>query len=319
VRHVRMLGLCLVAVFAVSAVFAASAMAKKDPWSLETWGQYKYCPYELTEEEKYAVVNCVYGRTNGGKEGGEFKYGKISVRLNKPIVIQVGLKGAGANTVAYPASNGESLVDAEPEKVVGGLKVISSKIMKEAEWPEALVEAFEAAKHNKEINKATVTVEMASNTCFEIIGCVSSQNLLNREGAAFILTLKVTLHNAWLESLGGGPCTIGSDEHPIEQNLTDETPGWLASLQFGPGYYQVEAISQLVDIHWHIKQESGASGCGNEEWESYIDKALNLALEIESSDGSELENTTGLTWLTGHLYVASAKAVRTKGVESGEL
>jgi hypothetical protein len=313
VRHVRMLGLCLVAVFAVSAVFAASALAKKDPWTVETWGQYKYCPYDLEEEGKYIVTNCVYGRTNGGKEGGEFKYGRVSVKLNKPIVIQVGFKGSGENIQAYPATNGESLEDPEPEKVVGGLKVITSRIMKEAEWPEALVAAFEAARHNKELNKATVKVEMAGNSCFEILGCVNSANLINRKGTAFVLSLKVTLYNAWLESLGGGPCTIGSDEHPIEQHLTSESPGWLQEVIFSKDFTRVESISQLVDLTWHISPESAASGCGNEEWEGYIDHALNIALEVNN------ENTVGLTWLTGHLYVGSAKGVRTKGVESGEI
>jgi hypothetical protein len=311
VRHVRMLGLCLVAVFAVSAVFAASALAKKDPYTLNTWGQYKDCPYEYLTEIEAKQDFCIYGRTNGGKEGGEFKYGEVSVLLNKPIVIQVAISGKVSELKTWPATDGKSL-ESGPEKIVKGIGTITSRDMEQAEWPESLIEAFKAAKHNGE-GKAYVTIEMASNKCFEVVACVNATNLLNEEGYAFHLYLKVTVHNAFLESLSESPCTIGSDEYPIEQNLTDEAPGYLASLELSESFAQIEAKTMLVDLNWHINPESGASGCGGPEYEGYIDAALNAALHVGEAE------RTGITWLTGDLHEANIKKLLTEGFESGEL
>jgi hypothetical protein len=314
VRHVRMLGLCLVAVFAVSAVFAASALAKKDPYNVNTWGQYKYCPWE--DEE---LTDCFYGRTNGGKEGGEFQYGRIRVALNKPIVIQGGYKGFGSEIEVSPAVNGgETLEDQEPEKIIKGLKTITSQIQEEAKWPQALIESFAAAQQAKE-TKATLTVEMAGNECFEVPGCLSTGNLLFEKGTAFRLALKTTIHNPWLESLGGGPCTIGSDEHPIEQHLTSEGAGYVEHFFANEEFTNLELHNtKIVDTAWHIKQVSGASGCGNAEWEPYLDKALNLALEIETANGKERESKKGITWLIGDMHDAATSAVE-EAAENGEV
>jgi hypothetical protein len=316
VRHVRMLGLCLVAVFAVSAVFAGSALAKKDPYNVNTWGQYKYCPYENTE-----LTDCFYGRTNGGKEGGEFMYGQVRVLLNKPIVIQGGYKGFGEEVEVSPAVNGgETLEDPEPEKIVKGLKTITPLIQEQAKWPQALMESYATAAANKETNHASLTVEMAGNECFEVPGCLNTGNLLFEEGTAFRLALKTTIHNAWLESLGGGPCTIGSDEHPIEQHLTSEGAGYVEGFHNNQEFTNLELYgTKLVDTTWHIYQASGASGCGNAEWESYIDKALNILLHVETPGGHEPEaNKSGITWLTGNLHDANRKAVA-KAAENGEV
>jgi hypothetical protein len=321
VRHVRMLGLCLVAVFAVSAVFAASALAAKDPWSVNTWGQFKHCPYENTEPE---VKDCFYGRTEGGKEGGEFQYGRITVKLKHPVVIQGAFKRNHElgllEVLPELKEGGETLEDTEPEPIVKGLKVITPAIQEEAEWPAALMESYAAAKSAKTLNKASVKIEMAGNECYEVPGCLNTEHLLEEEGEAFRLSLKVTVHNAWLESLGGGPCTIGSDENPIKQLLTSGEFGRPGEVTFNETFTVTSvANSKLVDTSWHIPKAAGATGCGNAEWESYIDKAMNIALEVEDSEGEEWINKTGLTWLKGDLYDGVKKAVAKLGVESGEL
>jgi hypothetical protein len=67
VRHLRILGMCMVAVFAIAAVTAAGASAEKLP----AWGQ---CEASETHEGKYADPGCiepvkkVYGKTTGGYE-----------------------------------------------------------------------------------------------------------------------------------------------------------------------------------------------------------------------------------------------------------
>ena len=66
VRHVRMLGLCLVAVFALSAIAAGPTLAAKAPEV--PWAFYEDCPYENPEVEE-----CFAGITNGGAKGGFFQ------------------------------------------------------------------------------------------------------------------------------------------------------------------------------------------------------------------------------------------------------
>jgi hypothetical protein len=302
VRHVRMLGLCLVAVFVVSAVFAASSLATKNPYSNETYTQYKYCPYENEE-----LTDCVMGRTNGGKEGGEFKYGSVRVKLNRPIILQGGFKGAGNSIEVYPAVNGGESLESGEETVVKGLKTLTPRIQELAKWPQALMESFQTAKQNREI-KVLAQIEEAGNECFEVPGCLNTTHLLEQKGTAFRLALKVKLTSAWLEKLGGGPCMIGSDEYPVKQELTTGEAGRVGPPQFNEEFTATSVESELVDLHWHISQASGAHGCGpsteenGKTWEEYIDKALNLALEIENSSGQERTQVTGITWLQGVLY-----------------
>src|SRR5690348_7977005 len=90
VRHVRMriLGIGLLAALFVSAIGAGSAVAAKDPYTVNTLAQFAHCPY-MDE----TLTDCIYGRTAGGSEGGYFQYGHVFVALKKPVVIQLGEKG----------------------------------------------------------------------------------------------------------------------------------------------------------------------------------------------------------------------------------
>jgi hypothetical protein len=303
VRHVRtrILGIGLLVALFAGAFGASSALAAKDPYSVNTWGQYKDCPYENPEIEE-----CFYGRTNGGAEGGEFQYGHIRVLLSKPIVIQGGAKFNENNEQEVkPAVNGGETLESPELKVVKGLNVITPKVQTEAEWPTALKESFNAAKKAKE-TQAFVKIEMAGNECFEVPGCLNTEAIVNEEGIAFRLSLKVKVTSPWLEKLGGGPCYIGSDEHPIKQNLTTETAGNFGEgIEFNaPEYNNVEIFnSELVDTHWHIEPASGPNGCGGPEYESYIDGALGNLLEINRAD------KTGITWLKGNLHDANSHKV----------
>lgn len=313
----RILGLGLLVALVASAIGAGSALAAKDPGSnVETFVEYKYCPYEDP-----AITDCVYGRTNGGSGGGEFKYGKVTVKLSKPVIIQVGYKGVNPTTEASPAVGAPSL-ESGAEPIVGGLKVITKKIQEQAGWPEALKTAFAEAVKNKE-TKATVNIEMAGNECFEVPGCLNTENLIFEEGSAFRLALKVKVVNSWLEKLGGN-CQIGSDENPIKQNLTSSGVGRAGDVTFNGNFTNIKIEgSQLIDTSWHIPVVAGANGCGNAEWESYINKALNLALEVEGAPeipgnpGFERASKTGLTWLEGNLHDANADEVL-KRHEEGE-
>jgi hypothetical protein len=307
-----MVVVCCIAATAISAIGAGSALAKKDPFNSGTWAQYANCPYQNPE-----INDCVYGRTSGGSGGGEFKYGHLSVKLNKPVVIQVGFHGAGETIEVYPPTSGSAL-EAPELAVAKGLAVITPKIQGEAEWPQALKESFTAAKKAHEF-KTNVKIEMAGNSCFETPGCLNVENLIGESGDAFKLPLKVRVINSWLEKLGG-TCVIGSDEHPIVQDLTSSGPGRVGEVSFNNAFTNLDlANGQLVDLNWHITREEAAHGCGG-EFETFVDKAINIALEVEDGAGEELTRKTGITVLTGDLLDGGAQeGVVTEGKESGEI
>ncbi len=306
-RHVRMLGICLIAAVAMSAIGAGSALAK-DPYTQNTWGQYKYCPYEKPYSE---VTDCFAGITAGGSKGGFFEYGHVKVSLNKSIVLQGGFKGAGSEIEVVPAINGGETLEAPELKVSGGIGLFNKQIQQSAEWPAALTQSWKEAKKNKE-NTVFAKIEMAGNECFEVPGCLDTENLLFEEGIAFRLALKVKVTGPWLEKLGGGPCLIGSDEHPVKQNLTSEGAGRSGQLFFSEQFTNLELKgSKLVDLGWHIEEASAPKGCGG-EYETYVDNALSDVLEISP-------HRTGITVLQGNLHDAAKEAVATEGVESGEL
>jgi hypothetical protein len=312
VRHVRMLWLCLAAVFAVAAVAATSASAKKDPYNPNTVEQFKYCPYE--EEGPFhnpGVEDCYVGRTSGGRQGGFFEFGKITVKLSKPIILQGGATGEGEGVFVSPAAHGGETLEAPELPVTGGLKVITAAIQEEAGWPQALKESFKAAVKAKE-TAVDVKIEVAGgNTLYETEGALDSEKILLEEGDAYKLPLKVKVTSPWLASLGGGPCYIGNDAYPVWQHLTTGGAGTAGSFHFNESFTAVELQdSTLVDTGWHIEAGSAPSGCGG-EYESYVDAALSDVLEIHPWK-------TGITVLKGDLFIASRQEVKERA-EKGEL
>jgi hypothetical protein len=319
VRHVRMRTLVVgvLAALIVSAVGASSALAK-DKYTYNTWQQYKHCPFNYP-----GITDCFTGITNGGSLGGYFQYGTVLTKLTKSITIQGGFKGAGSEIEAAAPEDGALLLESPPEPIVKGLKVITPAIQEEAGWPEALKASFAEAKANKE-TKATATIETAGDECTTVPGCLDTESILfeEPEPPGFRLALKVKVNNAWLEKISGGsPCMIGSDENPIKQNLVTSGAGSSGTgLHFNEEFTNLELENtRLVDVNWHITKEQGASGCGGPEWEAYVDKALNSALEVEYNGefgGGEIPQRLGVTVLTGNLHDAAASAAK-QALEEG--
>jgi hypothetical protein len=314
VRHVRMriLGIGLLVALFASAFGASSALAK-DPYTQNTFQQYKHCPFNAPE-----ITDCFTGITLGGATGGYFQYGSVLAKLSKSITIQGGYKGAGSSIEVIAPEDGAKLLESPPEPIVKGLNVITAKIQTQAEWPEALKASFAEAKANKE-TQATATIEMAGNECTTVPGCIYTESILfeEPEPPAFRLPLKVKVGNAWLEKLGG-TCLIGSDENPIKQDLVSSGAGTSGELKFEePTFESLElAGSRLVDVGWHISKAQGANGCGGPENEAYIDRALNIALEVESPEGNERVGKKGVTVLSGNLHDSAASHAKKK-IEEG--
>ncbi len=310
----RIFGIGVLAALALGAFGASSALAAKLPYNVNTWSQFSNCPYENTE-----LSDCFFGRTNGGGKGGFFQYGQVQVKLTGPIVIQGGFKGVGSEIEVVAPTNGAKLLESPEEPVVKGLKVITKKIQQEAEWPEALQAAFKEAVKNKE-TAAFATIEMAGNECTTVPGCLDTESLIFEEPTppAFRLPLKVKVTSPFLTKLGGGPCQIGTEETPIHQNLVTSGAGRAGEIAFNEAFTQTEVKnSQLVDVGWHIPVAAKANGCGG-EYEQYIDRALNIALEVEFANGYNPPNKEGVTILTGSLFDGARVAVK-KAAENGEV
>jgi hypothetical protein len=305
-----MVGACLVAVFALGAIASGSAFAAKSPWKVgadDTWGQYKYCPYQNEELEW-----CYAGITNGGSKGGFFEYGKVKVKLSKPITLQGGFKGSSNEVEVSPAANGGQSLEAPELKVSGGIGLFSKKLQEDYQWPAALTESWKEARRNKE-TAIYAKIEMAGNECFEVAGCLSTDNILFEEGTAFRLPLKVTVSGPWLETLGGGPCEIGNDENPIHINLTTSASGSAGSLRTDEEFSEIELEnSRLVDTHWTIEKGSLPRGCGG-AYEKVIDETLGYGV-LEAFQGK-----SGIVVLTGSLFTGYRPYVVEKGKGNGEI
>jgi flagellar motor protein MotB len=284
-----------------------------DPYTVETWGQYKYCNYAANELDE----NCYMGITLGGNSGGFFEFGNVKVPLSKSIVLQGSFTGEGEKVQVAPAVNGGESLDAPELPVVGGIGLFDQKTQEEEEWPAALTESWNEAKKNKE-TAVNVKIEMAGNECFEEVGCIDSENLLFEEGVAFKLPLKVKITAPWLEKLGSASCYLGSDEHPIHINLTTEGAGasGLFSYSSGPANLGEDELagSKLVDFGWHIEAASLPEGCGG-AYSQYIDASLENALLWS-------KYRTGVVELKGDLHigvVGGPHGILKFGTTSGEL
>ncbi len=304
-RHVRILGLCLVAAFAVSAVAAMPALAKSG-YTVESLTQYKGCPVSNTE-----INDCFAGVTAGGSKGGFFQLGNVVVKLNKPIVLQGGFIGTEGELTVIGAANGYQTLEAPELKVQGGLGLITTRDQEEAGWPESLKQSFKEAKKNKETS-LNVKIELAGgNLISETPGALNTENIIEGKGTAFKLPLKVRMINSWVEKLGGGPCEIGSETSPVWQDLTSEDPGAVGKFSEGYEFLTIElAESRLVDLGWPVEAGSDANGCGSGEDEAYVDAAINKVLELPGQHG--------ITILQGNLYTANAHFIREK-FENGEV
>ena len=216
-RHVRMLGLTLAAVFAVGSVVASSAFATvKNP--TESIKIFKNCPVSATEAQGEPIKDliCVFAATEAAPEGGHFTVGTITVPLEKQVVLQYGLAFTGPNEEYeryVPPQNGVEAITPTPEKVPGEPLVgINQREMAEFGWPETLKAKYKAAK-KASLKTVYETIELAGTPA------TSRTNIIFEEGVGVEAPVKIKGENKWISELGD-VCYIGSEEDPIVQHLT---------------------------------------------------------------------------------------------------
>jgi hypothetical protein len=219
VRLVRILGLCLVAAFAITVVSASSALAIKNP--SKSVKVFENCPVngeaEVGPGEFEKDDLCVFGATEPN-EGGQFTVGPITVPIVKQISLQYGLtydaKVPNERGYVYiPPAHGAPAITPTPEPVPGEpIASITPAEQEELGWPESLKYSYAQAQKHHAVKKVYEAIEQAGNPA------TSVTNLLSEQGTAVEAPVKIKGENKWLSELGV-VCYIGSNEEPIVQHL----------------------------------------------------------------------------------------------------
>jgi len=300
VRHVRILGLCLVALFAMSAATAGSALAKKAPKpgsnNPKEWLKFENCP--LADEGN---LGCVWGESN---DETYFQAGNIVVHFTKPIILQGGKHSEGSQECAegdeiYWECGSEAGLKYSggkfnPELFEGpeyGNQVLSKAAqpapsLTEVVDPE-LLSPKELERYNKYVTagktKVTVTIELVGPASGFFLNEV---DLLEGYGEALGLPVQIKMSNPFL----GNTCYDGSNSDPIQIKYTTGTtsppppneplegkPGSLFSTNEGEIVHIVEG--KLVDNSFAAP---GVTGCGIG---GGADAAVNAAAGLPSEAG----------------------------------
>jgi hypothetical protein len=274
----------LVAVF-MSLSIAASAMATPKGG----FAVFADCPL------KNASVNyCVYSHTTGG----EVLIGTTSVPIEEktPLTLQGGIienEETEAETFVE-AADGNTL-SKTPLTVPGGLLGITPPESFPS-WLKAIVKWFVETTTG-----VTATTELVNTPS------ISRGNLINEEGTAVTLPVRVHLNNALL----GSSCYIGSKSNPVTIHLTTGTTsppkgteaikGSVGELKFSEENEIITLTNnKLVDNTFSVPT---AEGCGG-ILSFLIDPVIDLKLGLASPAGKNK------AILNGVVETTSAAAVK---------
>jgi hypothetical protein len=273
-------------VTALAALGSASPALAQPHHPTGEFAQFGDCPLSITN-----LTECVYSVTNGGS----FTLGKKTVPLKNPVTLQGGfIVNAATEKLEFKGAEDGNTLSKTPQPVPGGFLGITAPTW----WPEWLQEEF-----NEFINEGftgvQATVELAAPA--EDIG-LSTENLINEEGTALELPVKIKLSNPFL----GNSCYIGSNENPVVIPFTTGTSG---SVKGSAGELSFNEEFTLITISGGklvngTYSAPGASGCGGWPLEYLIDPFVNSIVGIPSGSGS---NTA---ILEGKLQTANAAAVK---------
>ena len=299
-RHVRMLGLCLATLFALSAMTAGQALAKEKCQlygeTCETvkehsaWQAFANCPLE---EELDACVagKSYYKETFKTKQdqeeyltnhpeyhGGQVSYftaGNVTVPLKNSISLRGGfISGEESGVQDWVAAVGAATIEPVPQPSVSLKKGVNAALLSQSE-----LERYDYYVHIGKETKTYATVELAGPVSNLHINL---NHILEEQGQAFVFPVKVKLSNPFL----GEHCYVGSDASPIKVPFTTGTAGELRG-KFGE--FITEASSDIL-VDWGQTLVSnefaspGVEGCGVD---GGADEAVDSALGLPAPTGNK--------------------------------
>jgi hypothetical protein len=253
-----------------------------------------FAPFADCPLANAGVENCIFAQTKSG----EFIVGKKTVPIVNTITLQGGFSGTESSIKFVGAEDGNTL-SKTPQPVPGGL----FGILAPSFLPKFLQELFNEFI-NKGITGVTATTELAAPA--SSIG-LNTENLLNEEGTALSLPVKVKLNNAFL----GESCYVGSNAHPVVIEFTSGTtspPEPNKPISGKAGTFEEEDGFLLIRLKNNSLVNNsfaapGAEGCGG-IFSFLIDPAVNAELGIPAAAG----HNTAI--LNGTLETANAAAVK---------
>lgn len=178
----------------------ATASAKAPTGDFAVFSQ---CP-RFTPEVNF----CLYAET----ESGEVTAGNSTVPIEHTIVLQGGIKENAAEEQSFSGALNGDTVSKTPQTVPGGL----AGLVKCNEITEPVAKLTCELVFQNALTGVTATTELAKPA--SAIG-INTNHLINGEGVALSLPVKVKLDNPLL----GSGCYIGSATTPITFNLTSGT------------------------------------------------------------------------------------------------
>jgi hypothetical protein len=280
VRFMKCSSIALVAVGATlvaSLALAAPALASEPKGAFAV---FKQCP-RTTKGVNYCLDSQV--------EGGEVKVGSTVVPIKSTFTLQGGYE-RNAETEEerfFGALNGETLSKAGQNVPGGLLDLVNCEEIEGSGFLEDLARAGCKAVFENGTSGVTATIELAEPA--SDIG-INSNDLVNEEGAALSLPVKVHLENPFL----GSECYVGSSSNPVTLNLTTGTtspPAPNSPISGKLGDYSVDESegltyteitnTTLVDNSFSAP---AASGCGG-IFSLLIDPIVDAKIGLPSAAG----------------------------------
>jgi hypothetical protein len=295
IKRASLLGLAAAALLGVVGVSAASA---------SSYSQFSECPLENAK-----VEYCIHSLTVGGeaKIGDSALFGQTTVPIVNPITLQGGYYESNTATEELTflgTKKGGTILTPVGQPVPGGL----AGLINCTELGEPFKAACKLVFENGFTGVNAVT-ELAAKSASEV--GISTNNLVNGEGVALRLPVKIRLENAFL----GSKCYIGSNSNQIIWNLTSgptappppnkSIHGKTGKITINPATNIVEVMgSELVDNAYSAPE---VSGCGGFPLEYILDPIIEAKLGVPAAGGI---NTIKLD---NEIELVTAETIHNKG------
>jgi hypothetical protein len=289
VRYLRMLGLCLATLFALTAMTAGQALAKEACKQYgshcetlkehEAYQAFVHCPFATGTEfcaagSSYAYETGANGKPLNGKEGAVsyFTAGKVTVDLTKPIKLNVGLGFTGTVNEFFAISPvGVPAIEPVAQKAPPLTKDVNTAVL-----PPSELERYEYLVHQAHETKTYATIEAAGPIDSLV---VNLGNIIGTSGTAFVFPVKVHLTSSFV----GEDCYVGSEEHPIDVPFTTGKAG---ELEGSAGKFSQESEILVEYAQRLVSDEFVSPGVENCGINGGADEAIDSALGLPSASGN---------------------------------